>query len=155
MITVRKTGFQDWVRNVNFSGGSITLNAELDGANEMHAANVVPASTPNTSKTIGWIGVHTQNSGDVAVVTNVNPDSPGEKAGIQVGDVIVALDGRLIHNSDYASEDEAKAAIDQYFADRNLHFQQNPKRAGKKIWGKERVISVFKEGQNCKSPIYR
>lgn len=61
----------------------------------------------------------------------------------------------VIHNSDYASVEEAKAAIDQYFADRNLHFQQNPKRAGKKIWGKERVISVFKEGQNCKSPIYR
>ena len=40
----------------------------------------------------------------------------------------------VIHNSDYASVDEAKAAIDRYFADRNLHFQQNPIRAGKKIW---------------------
>jgi hypothetical protein len=61
----------------------------------------------------------------------------------------------VIHNSDYASVDEAKVAIDRYFADRNLHFQQNPKRAGKKIWGKERVNSTFKEGQNCKSPDYR
>jgi hypothetical protein len=58
----------------------------------------------------------------------------------------------VIHNSDYASVDEAKAAIDRYFAERNLHFQLNPKRAGKKIWGNERVSSTFKEGQNCKSP---
>jgi transposase len=61
----------------------------------------------------------------------------------------------VIHNSNYANVDEAKAAIDRYFADRNLHFQQNPKRAGKKIWGKELVNSAFKEGQNCKSPDYR
>jgi hypothetical protein len=61
----------------------------------------------------------------------------------------------VIHNSDYASVDEAKAAIDRYFAERNLHFHLNPKRAGKKIWGTERVGSTFKEGQNCKSPKYR
>jgi transposase len=61
----------------------------------------------------------------------------------------------VIHNSDYASVDDAKVAIDRYFAERNLHFQQNPKRAGKKIWGKERVPSVFQEGQNCKNPRYR
>jgi transposase len=58
----------------------------------------------------------------------------------------------VIHNSDYASVDEAKQAIDRYFAERNVHFQQNPKRAGDKIWGKERVASTFHEGQNCKDP---
>lgn len=61
----------------------------------------------------------------------------------------------VIHNSDYASVDQAKAAIDRYFAERNLYFQQNPKRAGNKIWGKERVASSFKEGQNCKNPRFR
>jgi transposase len=61
----------------------------------------------------------------------------------------------VIHNSDYASVDEAKAAIDRYFAERNLHFQENPKRAGNKIWGKERMASAFQEGQNCKNPRYR
>ena len=58
----------------------------------------------------------------------------------------------VIHNSDYSSVDEAKAAIDRYFAERNLHFQEHPKRAGDKIWGKERVASAFQEGQNCKDP---
>jgi transposase len=61
----------------------------------------------------------------------------------------------VIHNSDYASVDEAKAAIDRYFEDRNWHFQKNPKRAGNKIWGKERVACTFSEGQNCKNPRFR
>jgi hypothetical protein len=31
----------------------------------------------------------------------------------------------IIHNSDYKTLDEAKAAIDRYFADRNAHFLQH------------------------------
>jgi hypothetical protein len=61
----------------------------------------------------------------------------------------------IIHNSDYASLDEAKAAIDRYFAERNAYFVANPQRAGGKIWGKERVPNTFQEGQNCKNPQYR
>ena len=114
VVTVRKSGYQEWVRNVNLYGGSITLNAELvPGTAQPQPANppVVPdskkepavtaVSTNPPSKSVGWIGVHAQSSGDVAVVTNVNPDSAGEKAGIQVGDVIVALDGRLLKGKDF------------------------------------------------------
>jgi hypothetical protein len=36
----------------------------------------------------------------------------------------------IIHNSNYQSKDEAKAAIDRYFADRNQYFRTNPKPAG-------------------------
>jgi transposase-like protein/transposase len=61
----------------------------------------------------------------------------------------------VIDNSDYASPDEAKAAIDRHFAMRNAHFRANPRRAGGKIWGKERVPNTFREGQNCKDPRYR
>ena len=61
----------------------------------------------------------------------------------------------VIHNSDYPSVDDAKTAIDRYFAERNSHFKKNPKRAGNKIWGKERVASTFREGQNCKNPRFR
>lgn len=61
----------------------------------------------------------------------------------------------IIHNSDYGSVEEAKAAIDRHFADRNAHFLQHPKRAGQKIWGKERVAPVFSEANNCKDPYYR
>jgi transposase len=58
----------------------------------------------------------------------------------------------IIHNSDYASVEAAKAAIDRHFAERNEHFKKHPHRAGKKIWGKERVQPEFSEANNCKDP---
>lgn len=61
----------------------------------------------------------------------------------------------IIHNSDYASVEECKAAIDRHFVERNEFFQAHPKRAGNKIWGKERVSPVFSPYNNCKDPSYR
>jgi hypothetical protein len=60
----------------------------------------------------------------------------------------------VLHNSDYASVESAKAAIDRYFQERNAHFRKSPRRAGNKIWGQERVPSVFSEGANCKAAEY-
>jgi transposase len=60
----------------------------------------------------------------------------------------------IIHNSDYPSADAAKDAIDRYFKERNNFFVQQPKRAGRKIWGQERVPSEFSEANNCKDPLY-
>jgi transposase len=61
----------------------------------------------------------------------------------------------IIHNSNYQSVGECKVAINRYFEERNQHFKKNPKRAGKKIWGKEREKAVFSESNNCKDPLYR
>jgi hypothetical protein len=61
----------------------------------------------------------------------------------------------IIHNSDYSSIEAAQGAIGRYFAERNTHFSNAPKRAGQKIWGKERVLCEFVEGQNCKDPLYQ
>jgi hypothetical protein len=61
----------------------------------------------------------------------------------------------IIHNSDYGSVDAAKHAIDLYFAERNNHFLQSPRRAGKKIWGLEETTSRFGCENNCKNPKYR
>jgi hypothetical protein len=58
----------------------------------------------------------------------------------------------IIHNSDYGSVEEAMRAIDRYFEERNEYFRAHPKRAGNKIWGKERVPCAFSETQNCKDP---
>jgi transposase len=58
----------------------------------------------------------------------------------------------IIHNSNYQSPEEAKAAIDRYFEERNEHFRMNPRRAGNKIWGKERVPAEFSPSNNCKDP---
>ena len=61
----------------------------------------------------------------------------------------------IIHNSNYASVEEAQAAVDQYFNERNLYFQDRPKVAGKRIWGKEPTTSRFSESQNYKDKHFR
>ena len=61
----------------------------------------------------------------------------------------------IIHNSNYQSVEECKIAIDRYFNDRNDFFSNHPKRAGKKIWGKESNKAVFDECQNFKDSKWR
>jgi hypothetical protein len=61
----------------------------------------------------------------------------------------------VIHNSDYQSVNECKQAIDRYFKERNEAYLRNPKRAGKKIWGSERIEPIFNEANNCKDPDWR
>lgn len=60
----------------------------------------------------------------------------------------------IIHNSDYPSVTAATYAIDRYIEERNAHFRKHPQRAGKRIWGQERVPSFFAEEHNCKDPMY-
>lgn len=69
--------------------------------------------------------------------------------------VFSGMSRAIIHNSDYPSVKAATDAIDRYFIERNRHYQDNPKRAGRKIWGLERTEAVFEAGNNCKDPAYR
>jgi hypothetical protein len=61
----------------------------------------------------------------------------------------------IIHDSDYSSVKAATEAIDRYFSERNRHYEENPTRAGEKIWDKERTEVVFDAANNCKDPAYR
>jgi hypothetical protein len=63
--------------------------------------------------------------------------------------VFSGLARAVIHNSSYGSVDECQYAIDKHFAIRNKFFLENPKKAGKMIWGKELVKPVFDEANNC------
>ena len=113
VISVKKSGFQDWARIVNFSGGAITLNAELaEGSNGVSAADppttdegskgtaAAPASIRSTQKPTGWIGVSTKDCGEGALVTNVTTQGPAALAGIHVGDVILEFDGRRVRGKE-------------------------------------------------------
>jgi len=64
--------------------------------------------------------------------------------------VFSGMDRAIIHNSNYQSPDEAKAAIDRYFEERNEQCRLSPRRAGNKIWSKERVPPEFSPSNNCK-----
>lgn len=68
--------------------------------------------------------------------------------------VFSGMSRAIIHNSNYQSVEECKEAIDRYFEERNTFYQNNPKRAGNKLWGKERVEPKFSESNNCKDPKY-
>jgi len=57
----------------------------------------------------------------------------------------------VIHNSDYDTVGDCTAAIDRYFNRRNAHFKQNPKQAGEKIWGREKVKPVFNKANICRN----
>jgi hypothetical protein len=61
----------------------------------------------------------------------------------------------IIHNSNYQSVDEARAAIDRYFIERNAYFREHPPRAGAKIWDKKSGPADFSEFNNCKDPRFR
>lgn len=69
--------------------------------------------------------------------------------------VFSGMSRAVIHNSNYQSVDAARAAIDLYFAARNQQFRDNPKRAGNRIWGDERVPPAFLDSNNCKDPTWR
>jgi hypothetical protein len=69
--------------------------------------------------------------------------------------VFSGMASAVIHNSNYEDEEEAKTAIDIHFYNRNSYFSVNPKRAGNKIWGKERVPSVFSEANNWVVSLFR
>jgi hypothetical protein len=60
----------------------------------------------------------------------------------------------IIHNSNYQCVEECKNSINKYIADRNEFYLENPKRAGKKLWGKERTEPEFNESNNCKDSKY-
>ena len=64
--------------------------------------------------------------------------------------VFSGMSRAVIQNSDYESIEACKGAIDRHFADRNAFFRANPRRAGRKIWGKENTPSEFSASNNCK-----
>jgi PDZ domain/PEGA domain len=114
IITIKKPGFQNWTRVVDFFAGSITLNAELAGGpEEMSTADrptipdmpkesaTDPVSARLTQKPVGWIGVSTKDNSEEALVTNVTAQGPAALAGIHVGDVILTLDGLQIKGKEF------------------------------------------------------
>jgi hypothetical protein len=57
----------------------------------------------------------------------------------------------VVHHSDYRDALEMKKAISLHFTERNSHFRENPRRAGKKIW----EIDFFDDKENIRSGNYR
>jgi len=91
---------------------------------------------------------------DGAPIIKTRPLPAGAQFLNVIESVFSGMARAVIHNSDYSSVMAATEAIDRYIEKRNAHFRQHPQRAGKKIWGQERVPSYFAEEHNCKDPMY-
>ena len=89
------------------------------------------------------------------VVVEAAPLPSGPQFLNVIESVFSGMSRAIIHGSDYHSLDDAKAAIDRYFSERNDAFHKHPRRAGKKIWGMEREPATFSRSNNCKDPRYR
>jgi hypothetical protein len=87
-----------------------------------------------------------------AVVVETAPLPAGAQFLNVIESVFSGMSRAIIENSDYPSLDDAKRAIDRYFDERNYQFQKLPRRAGRKIWGKEREPATFSDSRNCKDP---
>jgi transposase len=57
----------------------------------------------------------------------------------------------VVHHSNYSDASEMKKAISLHFAERNAHFRENPRRAGKQVW----KIDFFDDNENIRSGNYR
>lgn len=104
-IAVKKTGFQDWVRDISFSSGNITLSAELLPGSTVASTQAVrkqfivtdvplPAAVPAAASPQGWIGISTKYVGNsAALITAVAPGGPAARAGLRAGDIVTAVNG--------------------------------------------------------------
>jgi hypothetical protein len=65
--------------------------------------------------------------------------------------VFSAMKRAVVHHSDYRDVSEMKKAISLHFTERNAHFREEPRRAGKKIW----ELDFFDDNESIRSGNYR
>jgi hypothetical protein len=126
-IVVKNNGFQDWTRQMSFSGGTVTLSAELVAGtgSPMPVATskpatvtaIVPAVTTVSVRSVepqkaanapaadsrqGWIGISTKHlsSGGV-LITAVTAGGPAAQAGLKTGDIINDVNGIPLKDEDF------------------------------------------------------
>lgn len=113
-VVVKKNGFQDWTRQMSFSGGTVTLSAELvagtgspsavSTSKPATATAIVPAVTTVSVRSVepqktvvapavgtaqGWIGISTKHfANGGALITAVTAGGPAAQAGLKTGDLI-------------------------------------------------------------------
>lgn len=92
-------------------------------------------SVHSSKELMTWIENHNQETGNPVVEVVPLPSNS------QFLNVIEAVFGGMkravICNSDYPSAKAMKEAIARHFEERNQYYQDNPKRAGNKIWDKQ------------------
>lgn len=113
------------------------------------------ASWHMSKELLAFIEEHNQSSSGKQPTLELVPLPASAQFLNVIESVFSGMARAIIHSSDYPSVKAAQSAIDRYFDERNQHYKENPKRAGKKIWGLERNSAEFSASNNCKDPAYR
>lgn len=111
------------------------------------------ASWHNSNSLVGWLdafNLKTMETKDGPLITLVPLPSCSQFLNV-IESVFGVMKKAVIHHSDYQSAHEMKSAISQHFRERNAHFKDNPRRAGKKIW----EIDFFRDPRCLPSGNYR
>ena len=105
------------------------------------------------ARLVEWLDVFnatTKNTGEGPIIHLVPLPTSSQFLDV-IEAVFSGMKRAVVHHSDYRDVSEMKRAISLHFADRNSHFQDNPKRAGKKIWD----LDFFDDTENIRSGNYR
>jgi len=112
VVSVRKTGFKDWERDISVSGGTVSLSADLTPGSTKPSVVSPTVASQNTSTALrsetrdkvpsrvevetasGWIGLSTEPRGtNRLAITQIVPNGPAARGGLQVGDIVTRLNG--------------------------------------------------------------
>lgn len=156
LSTNQVTHFYSTAKNTNeMIRMIVTLVEEYKGATKLYIS--WDAASWHMSKAlVSFIAEHNEVAADNSRPTVELVPLPASAQFLNVIESVFSGMARsIIHGSNYESKDAAIQAINLYFDERNSSFKANPRRAGNKIWGKERSTSVFSSSSNCKDPAYR
>lgn len=111
------------------------------------------ASWHDSGSLVDWLDIFNSKTTEVKagpLITLVPLPSCSQFLNV-IESVFGTMKKAVIHHSDYQSTNEMKSAISLHFRDRNAHFTDNPRRAGRKIW----EIDFFQDPRNLTSGDYR
>lgn len=116
-IAVKKNGFQDWVHDMNFTGGTVNLIAELV---PVAAGSPAPAESPAVATPTPSVNVDAQlarfgileviEAGTGVKIKAITPDGPAAKVHLLSGDVITAINGAATSSPTALATELAKCA---------------------------------------------
>ena len=83
---------------VKRDGETVDLKVELDRYNAMEGLGfgLPQRPAPTRPKGSGYLGAYVEDTKDGVKVMDVRPDGPGDKAGLQSGDVVLSINDRKI-----------------------------------------------------------
>jgi hypothetical protein len=114
-VKVSQQGYKDWAKEVSvFADSEVSLKATLGNAGmSPDSGRERPADTPGVGGqgSLGaWSGEMPRTRHDGITISGITRGGPADQAGIQVGDVILAIGGRYVFTVEELNEEVHRQA---------------------------------------------